>query len=84
MRTFKGSRGFQYLWTYHKWSITFTKIFKRRWHARSFKLDKQKGEWVFLITISFGRFFLYTRRGYYPAMKIKGRIKTWGKSCPVS
>jgi hypothetical protein len=55
-----------------RWTITFIKV-RRGYFQRSFKIDKQKGSMVFLISVCIGHVSLYIRRGWYPT----GRINTF-------
>jgi len=61
-----------------RWTVTFIKVRRGRFN-KVFKIDKQKGAMVFLVTMRIGRFSLYIRRGWYPACKIKGRLNTFTK-----
>lgn len=67
-----------------RWTITFIKVRKQNYDwiveanrkgyfYRTFKIDKQKGSMVFLISICIGRISIYIRRGWYPVCILKSR-----------
>jgi len=47
-----------------RWAITFICVHRAGMFHRYFKIDKQKGKGVFLITLCINKYSLYIRRGW--------------------